>query len=226
VCVVIINDGLSDSFISAVRNNESALLSIDFYNIKDDIRADLFKTDFKNPVYWRLIAPCIVEDDVKAILYLDADIIIRKDISEIFDYDLAGSIAGACVDYLDKISLGISNWKELGLEENKPYFNAGVLLIDTKKYREEDIANKVFSIVQNNRDHLIAGSKWPQNDQYGLNVALYGKWTILPQTYNYGSELPLDLNAKVVHFIGNGKPGSKTCNDVYASEFFSYLNTK
>lgn len=153
---------------------------------------------------------------------MDLDTLALEDFSELFTYDLENKTVGACIDYLDEVQDGISNWKELQLNPHKPYFNAGVLLIDIKRFRIKEITEKVIEIVKNNKQHLLASGKWPQNDQYGLNVALYDDCLILPESYNYGSEL-VYKPCKILHFIGNGKPLSSTCRPEYAAEFFKYL---
>gem|GEM_PF-6106143 len=224
--MVIINDGLSDDYTKEIMSYQSDNLNIDLYNISDSPYIDLFKGYFSRPVYWRLLVPHIVNNKTDKVLYMDADTLVRDDIEDVFNFDLKDNIVGACIDYLDKIHKAVNNYVELNLEKNSPYFNAGVLLIDVKKYLDNNIAERVFDIVYKNKDHLLAQGKWRQDDQYGLNVALYNNWLKLPIHYNYGSELDFNDDAKIVHFIGNGKPGGKTCCTEYSEEFFSYLHNR
>jgi lipopolysaccharide biosynthesis glycosyltransferase len=223
--LIIINDGLLEATIAHIEEIMRGHLDISFYNIYESKFKDIFVGDIKTPVYWRLIAPLIVENKSQQILYIDADTLVRSNIDELFTYDLNGAIVGAVVDYLGKIMKGVSNYKILKLEGEMPYFNAGVLLINPRKYIENNIMFKVIEIVKSNSDFLIADGKWPQDDQYGLNVALYKNWVILPPKYNYGSELPFNPSAKIVHFIGNGKPKSPTCNPDFKKEFLLYKNS-
>lgn len=224
--IIIINNGFSDDFKKEIKKNENDILNIDFYHIKDNKYYSLFKGFFSRPVYWRLVSADITKNLTDKVLYIDADVIIRKNISDIFDFNLGDNIVGACVDYLDKIKKAVNNYQELELDGEEEYFNAGLLLIDIKKYLNNNTSEKVFNTVLKNKNNLIAQDKWVQDDQYGLNVVLYKNWYKLPICFNYGSELNFDDKAKIVHFIGNGKPGSRTCMKEFTEEFEFYLHNK
>lgn len=219
--IIIIHERLGKDIVSKAKDIAKNCFDILFYNIRGYSGRKAFGKLLDNPAYWRLIAPYIV-GQAGTFLYIDLDTLALEDFSELFSYDLKSKTVGACVDYLKKIKIGVSNWEELQLNPNKSYFNSGVLLIDVKRYRTNEITKKVIKIVKDNEEHLVAGGKWPQNDQYGLNVALYEDWLILPGCYNYGSELEFKP-CKILHFIGNGKPSSRTCKPEYKLEFFKYL---
>jgi len=219
--LTIIHDGFSgdvQDFIHSLSGNNVHVKFVDIGEFSDYPVYALFD----RPVYWRLIAPYVVS--TSQVLFLDADTLVRDDLSDLFDMDLTGRTLGACQDYLASLADGVNNYAALGLDPDAPYFNAGVLLIDTDKYIRNNIAERVHETVFRNARHLIAYDTWPQHDQYGLNVALYGDWYMMPRVYNYGSELPYLSTAKIVHFIGNGKPGVPTCCPQYTREFRHFSN--
>ncbi len=99
--------------------------------------------------YYRILIPRLLPRDVQRAIYLDADLIIRADLSRLWDHDLSGRLCLAAQDcaapYLDApVALAnyercepylgsprpIPNYQELGLSPCAAYFNAGVLLID------------------------------------------------------------------------------------------------
>jgi hypothetical protein len=70
---------------------------------------------------------------------------------------------------------------------------------------------------------MLAQKRWKQHDQYGINVALCGQWKSLDQTWNYGADLP-PSSPRIVHYVGNGKPGLPTCNPFFSRLFLETLN--
>lgn len=219
--VVIIHDNLRKDIVLKAKDIVENHFNLVFYSIYDYPDKDSFGMLLQEPEYWRLIAPYIT-DGANKILYIDLDTLILQDFFELFIHDLKEMTIGACIDYLKEMQVGVSNWKELQLNPHNPYFNAGVLLIDVYKYKTNGIMEKVIQIVRDNSKYLLACGKWPQNDQYGLNIALDNDWLVMPELYNYGSELEYKP-CKILHFIGNGKPFSHTCKPEFRSEFFKYL---
>lgn len=216
--IVIIHRNLpEDTRLAAHKLVGSSPFDLRFYDIDSYPKISDFGRFLDNPVYWRLVAAEISGQTSGLFLYMDIDVLVREDFSELFEYKLEGRTVGACIDYLSEIKDAVGNWKALRLDPHAPYFNAGLLLIDAKKFNEKSICKKTIGIIAANSEHLVAQGKWPQNDQYGLNVALYGDWLVLPQIYNYGSELDF-TECKIVHFIGNGKPLSATCKQEYRNE--------
>jgi lipopolysaccharide biosynthesis glycosyltransferase len=86
------------------------------------------------------------------------------------------------------------------------YFNAGVLLIDMERWREEQISEKAVA-------YLRQFPKTPFSDQDALNVVCDGRWKKLDAEWNqqnhFGTSLaetPADDRPRVVHFITGSKP--------------------
>ena len=57
------------------------------------------------------------------------------------------------------------------------YITCGVLLIDLKKMRKEDISKKFFDFINNNKKRLA------QNDQTVINIVLHGRIGLLPPKF-------------------------------------------
>lgn len=196
------------------------LIFIKLSQIKERV---ILKKLIKQSTYWRLLIPYIKEIPNKNVAYVDIDTLILKDLHKLFQISLNSKIIAACVDYLPTIANGVSNWKELGLKPEKPYFNAGMMLINLKKYRESNISQEVIDAILKNQDHLLAYNKWPQNDQYGLNIILIDKWKRIPHMYNYGSGRPFRMPI-ILHYIGGGKPGGKKCQPKFTKIYHEYLS--
>jgi len=220
--LVVLYRGLSSRLLEALQNIVYDALDLRFVCYSTFARyLPQSEVYFHEPYFWRLIAPEIFAE-TKRILYLDIDTNIRQDLTELFNLAEPDHTVYASIDCLKKISVGVNNWDSLHLDPEEHYFNSGVLLINTRRFLEKSIKEKVFLVMKNNRNQTKAQNKWEQHDQYGLNVALYKDWGILPQEFNYRSELEF-ADCKVVHFLGNGKPWLPKCTTEYKHEYYSNL---
>jgi lipopolysaccharide biosynthesis glycosyltransferase len=155
--------------------------------------------------YARLALPALVPDD--RIVYIDADLLVQRDLGELWCADLGNAVIAAVTD-LNVKTLGEATLpiQELGLPEGAPCFNSGFLVIDLTKWRAEDISAAALQYLQ----------RWPQHaanwDQSALNVVLYGRWKAIDVSWNtpgwwadQGRE-GCTLDAPVLHFVGPHKP--------------------
>lgn len=104
--------------------------------------------------YARLLIPEL-KPDLNRAIYLDSDIIALGDIGELWAQDLNGFALGAVADngYEEPyLSNCINN---LNVDPKHIYANAGVLLIDCEKWRQNDITGQLLKIGRENKDHLI-----------------------------------------------------------------------
>jgi len=176
-----------------------------------------------SPHYFRLLAPFLLPSYSRAI-YLDADTVVVGDISPLWTMDLETYPVGAMRDYLECVRHAISNYEELGLDPESHYFNSGVLIMDLDHWRRERVAERVLSVCAQHKDCLRAQGRWPQFDQYGLNVVLNKQWKQLDEMWNHASHVPHSTE-RVVHFIGNGKVGFPDCQPSFTNLFYDVLCT-
>jgi len=94
--------------------------------------------------------------------------------------------------------------------------------MDLDLWRKEEIAEKVLKVCQSYPEFLIAQKKWPQYDQYGLNVVLQKRWQELEKRWNYGTDSPFK-KAPILHYIGNGKIGGSKCHPEFRQIFYELL---
>lgn len=146
--------------------------------------------------YFRFFATEVVDSD--RVLYLDSDIIVTGELTSLFKLNLKGYSIGAVDDVY-------------AYEGRESGFNAGVLLMDTAKWKEHSIVNRLLELAaeQNQAVHL--------GDQSILNIYFEDNWLALNETYNYmvGTDTfrlaqeceRLDDNPPViVHFASHDKP--------------------
>jgi len=171
----------------------------------------------------RLFIPQILAPDCDRVTYLDCDILVLDDVCQLHDVDLQGAVVGVVNDYLiDSLghpfagsSVAVPN-DLFGL----PYFNAGIMVIDLKKFKDQEIPDKALKVGAGNPGKL------PNLDQDALNAVLFEKWLPLDLRWNVQAwlfqlhtfdECPhyrklieqrsqLTREAKIVHFVGTPKP--------------------
>lgn len=123
----------------------------------------------------RLFVSEVLPESVERILYLDCDTVILRSLQKLWDLDLRGKILAAVMEP----TIYESVKEEIGLGEQDPYFNAGVLLIDLKKWREQDIQTRILDFYQAHDGFLFAC------DQDTINGALKGEIRPMSPSYNF-----------------------------------------
>lgn len=126
------------------------------------------------PTFYRLLIGELLPKEVDKCIYLDADICVRKDLSKLFNIELQDNYIAGVVSpsyYFDEKR----NCKRLNLPSMKQYVNAGMLIINLKQIRKDNMTKKFIELSKKN---------YNSQDQDVLNVACYGKIITLPPKYN------------------------------------------
>jgi lipopolysaccharide biosynthesis glycosyltransferase len=168
--------------------------------------------------YFRLGLPRLLDKKIKKVLYLDCDLIVKGDISELWKVKIKNHYLAA----VDESCLFDSQRKkilvsELRLTRNSPYFNAGVLLLNIDKWRKNKVTTRILKYLQKRPALRFM-------DQDALNVVLYKKWLQLDYKWNYTTYhwkvLP-DVEPSIIHFCGWNKPWNSDIR--YKEDYFKYL---
>lgn len=171
-------------------------------------------THVNQSAWLRVFAADIVPPDCSRLLYLDADTLTVGDISELFSSDLHGHPVGAVIDTIERFDApyGIETYRDLGFSGSEPYFNSGVLLVDTEQWRQDGASKKIIDLAR-------SGSDWIRfADQDALNVVFADRWHPLPRVWNdqwlhfrdkigkRESAERMLRRVKLVHFLSDEKP--------------------
>lgn len=110
-------------------------------------------------------------------LYLDGDVIINKDISELFTIDLSDNYVAAVDDMGDEFDeKGNSNLaSRIGMKGR--YFNSGVMLLNLKNIRQDGIRDKLVEYRENGKNYFV--------DQDAFNYVLGTKRVTIGCEYNF-----------------------------------------
>ena len=126
----------------------------------------------------RLLVGSSLPDDVSKVIYLDADLLIQKDIFEIWERDMQGKIVLAVQDsYIQRFPARCRSPQKKA-NTQLPYFNSGVMVIDLKAWRAEGLEERCLAVAE----RLKHRTKWL--DQDVLNTCLAGRWGLLPPVWN------------------------------------------
>ena len=157
--------------------------------------------------YLRLWLVDAVGDDYDRILYLDSDMfLLAGDPGDLFAVDLGGRAIGAVRDmqqWSDPSRL-VSEFRVLGLGA-LPYFNAGLMLIDTAAFRAQDLRNRALALAEAHPGAVH------HHDQSLLNGVLRGGFAELSPVWNWQWVGKRSLftdwaDVRIVHFVGHEKP--------------------
>lgn len=206
-------------------------------NIEDYFDFEFDTTGWNSIVLARLILDKFLPEDMEKILYLDGDTIVRNSLKELWNTDLGNNILAASIEpTVDK-----QRRINLGLEYNQ-YYNAGVLLVNLKKWREVNAGKIILDYYKKNNGKLFA------NDQDAINGSLVNQIYTLSPKYNfynifyqypYGFLVKLmkpaeyiekevfedaGRNPTIIHYLGEERPWRIGNHHKYKKDYLYYLN--
>ncbi len=215
--IVVLNTGLDSRNIAKIKENECAGFAIDFVDISEYVEE--IKSRLKNvyhfsvATYYRIFIATLFPQ-YKKIVYLDCDIVVLGDISELYFADMKDNILAAVTDGYVSGTLEFRNYAEtaIGVDPDE-YINAGVLVIDLEEFRKNRIEEKFVRLITEYDFDLL------DPDQAYLNYLCRGKIHILPGGWNKEpvNSFPAD-GKKIVHYALYKKPWQY--DDVVDGEFF------
>ncbi len=195
------NKILSKSFVKEYKNIKIEFVDVSNYlvQMKDVLP---LRDYYSNATYYRLFIAEMFKDIDKAI-YIDSDTIVKGDISKLYNVNLENNLVGACHeqamvqndvfgDYVN-INLGLDRYN---------YFNAGMLVINTKLFREECVLDQFCDIVS------LYECKVTQDEDY-LNIICKDRIKWVGDNWNteiYGDIKYDEKDINMIHYIMWHKP--------------------
>jgi lipopolysaccharide biosynthesis glycosyltransferase len=194
--------------------------------------ADLPTLPYLSPVtYARLLLPDLFPN-LDRVIYLDADVVVQEDVTDLWQTELNGAPLGAVQDFgvpTVGAAYGIRAYEDLGLDTSQEYFNAGVLLLDLTAWRDQGLSERAVTYLTDYADELRIA------DQEALNVAVQDRWHRLNPKWNLTTEFfdarpasrpvsranrgtgalnagTLPDSAAIVHYTSASKPWTPDCD--------------
>lgn len=204
-------------------------VSIDFHRVDPGIMEPFQNSATRNYIsvqtYYRCLLPELFPEIDKAI-YLDGDLVVDGDLSGLWTTDVRSHYVAGCVDRSEFTAFH-SDKRRLGIDASSPYVNAGVLLMNLKKLREDGMVEKMIVAAREFEDVFVQG------DQDILNYTLQNGIKVVDDRYNWTSEhvlrnwaRPSGVEPCIHHFTGSVKPWTENriCFHSGKSKYFHYLS--
>ena len=142
--IVILDWWISEKNRTIIKNicKESEKWNVEFIIMDRKKLEKLPTTRLSQEIYYRLDLPDLLQND-KKIIYLDVDIIVNWDISQLINIDLENNIIWAVREittmnyYIDDYNLTSKNWWL--------FFNSWILLMDLEKMRKFKFKEKFYN---------------------------------------------------------------------------------
>jgi lipopolysaccharide biosynthesis glycosyltransferase len=153
-------------------------------------------------MYYARIGMASLMNDAKRVLYLDSDVLVLGDLSQLWGTDSKGTIVMACRDRKVSGLCEDSPWPLLPEEANLPYFNSGVMLVDLNQWRSEQIEKQCLDLITK------PSGLYRWWDQTILNHLLRGRIQFLTQEWNWQSEEISESGGMpyIMHYTTGMKP--------------------
>ena len=144
-------------------------------------KVDLNKYEFPNidgthiseATYYRLFLEDYLDDEIDSITYLDCDVFCINNPLDLITKNIENmKIIDSTIAVSSEPSLSDHGIKNLNMKTNM-YFNAGVMVIDLKKWKKENLKNKFIKILNDLNEKLLF---W---DQDILNLSFDGDYSEL-----------------------------------------------
>lgn len=185
-----------------------------------DLRVDEGNPASSIANYFRLWAPRMLPANVRKILYLDSDIIVRRSLQALWSTDLRNYALAAVEDAFWDPKLDY-----IELPRGAKCFNSGVLLLNVDYWRKNSIYEQAIEFLRN------SPKKVNYYDQDALNAILVDRWINLPAIWNDQARSALNRPAvrnkhvpdpAIVHFVGADKPWRWSSRHPFKREYHKY----
>lgn len=187
----------------------------------------------------RLFIASLLPADIDKVIYVDCDTVFVDSAAELWDTDITGYAAGM-VDCAQNASFRTL----LGLSADGIYFNSGLILVNLKYWRENNVERAFLEFIKKEGGYI------PFPDEGVLNAVFDGEVKQLPLRYNamthiyaynyrdlfrirgvkrFYSEEEVESAKRepvLVHFTNNFylpiRPWMKGCEHPYAQKYLAY----
>lgn len=249
--ILVLENGVSqknkDRLLSLVNDHDN--FKIRFFNVNsfDEIKSVHTRAHFSPATYARLFIPRVFKSQEK-VLFIDADTVVNHDVAELLDEDLGDNLVAAVKDIVMEgfvkykaISDHHTGAMEAGeylsdyleMEDPDGYFQAGLIVFNLKKMREEDTFSKLIETLNDKLYWFL--------DQDIMNKVFHGRVKYLPLNWNvfhgngntfeffpglkfstFSEFLKARKAPRMVHYAGDQKPWNNLNVD-FSDMYWGYL---
>lgn len=181
--IFVIDGGIDESVKVKILKSVNRLredAKLNFISIyQDKFHSYSYSEHISRAAYYRIDLPILLSN-IDKVIYLDCDLIVLDDISELWNIDFKSEKRLiACQDHSSEMAKSYNM-----LFNKKPksgYFNSGVIMMDLDNLRKDDFVNKMHSII-NKLDNKFSIIK--DADQKYFNYFFFDKWQKIDIAWN------------------------------------------
>jgi lipopolysaccharide biosynthesis glycosyltransferase len=179
-------------------------------------------------MYLRLFMTQYLDSSMDRILYLDSDIVVCSDVTELWNTDLSDAYLGAAPEPYDH-----KQRAPLGFGPDDLYINSGVMIVNLAKWRSDDVVSKFLAFANTHREILASPDQDIINGVFRGHIRDVGyQWNwqalmprFLPEELELSSEQfdQIRRSPRVVHFTSRYKPWFYRWQPHYKARYMHYL---
>lgn len=211
----ILDGGISESKKTEILSLKSIKdCKIEFVQIEESMFEDYKKVATHKYIsiatYYRLRLATLLPE-VERIIYFDCDMVVNSSLNNLFNVELG-----------ENIIAGVRDINKRMLQQNPSYINAGMVLFDLNKIREENIEQKFYDYTNENFETIKMG------DQTIINEVLKGRIKIVEdewnvQSSNFTNRSSYTKHPYIIHYVAKRKPWHFGSFSVHRPLYFKYL---
>ena len=202
------------------KNENFQIEFIDLNYYLEELAGKLYTRDYyTKTTYYRLLIPNLYPQYDKAV-YLDSDITVLGDVSELYNIDIGENLVGAVPDASVRKIKEFSEYVErvIGMADYKNYFNAGILVMNLKEMREFDFQSKFLYLLETVKYSVAQDQDYLNRICKGRTKILDAGWDVMP----IPTQNPLqEKDIKIIHYNLIYKPWHFD-NVLYQEYFWKY----
>lgn len=202
--------------------------------VEDDFQGAPVSKRYPEAIYYRLLAWKYLPEDVKKILYLDADILCLNNLGPLYDLDISEYLYGAASHANLTNVTTVINKVRLKSYESEGYFNSGVLLMNIAQIKDEVKSEDIYQFIEENKLTLFLPDQDILNGLYGERIVaipdeVYNYDVRKNATYEVLSKGKWDLDWVIeqtvfLHFCGKDKPWYDNYKGRFSSVYKHYYH--
>ena len=184
--VRVLDGGISQTsrnILSRLAERFGQSVRLEFVPVDDSVFRGATLGPYKSHMaYCRILLPRVL--DVPRVVYLDCDVLVFRDLSELFERPLSSGKILAAVRDSETRSLGDDSRivaDAMNLPAQGAYFNSGVMLMNLDELRKQNFPERSLEFLE------TWSGRYRFWDQSAINFLLYGRIDALPEYWNRAS---------------------------------------
>lgn len=150
--IIILSSKISEQNKQIVKRLETPNSSIEFISLTERVKGlqgKLHTRDYYSKETYNRFFIANLFPEFDKVLYLDADMVMLGDVSELYNMDMSDYLVAACEEEVILGSSILSTYVEKALGINRQdYFNAGMLVMNTARFRKEHIEEQFIKLLK------------------------------------------------------------------------------